>query len=160
MFCRYFRMQPVKKKKIKREIKILENLRGGPNIITLLDIVKDPVVSWISWRWCLIWKCSVLLRMTFQMRLWLKSLVFLPQVSNPSTGIWTCEQHRLQGKSFLLPAKSILPPKCKTKKKKSVRLNSTIRLFCRAAIVSNAIRLRHSVLHVRDPKGEFLQISS
>lgn len=38
-------VQPVKKKKIKREIKILENLRGGPNIITLLDIVKDPVVS-------------------------------------------------------------------------------------------------------------------
>lgn len=37
--------QPVKKKKIKREIKILENLRGGPNIITLADIVKDPVVS-------------------------------------------------------------------------------------------------------------------
>lgn len=36
--------QPVKKKKIKREIKILENLRGGPNIISLLDIVKDPVV--------------------------------------------------------------------------------------------------------------------
>lgn len=38
-------LQPVKKKKIKREIKILENLRGGPNIITLADIVKDPVVS-------------------------------------------------------------------------------------------------------------------
>ena len=37
--------QPVKKKKIKREIKILENLRGGPNIIALIDIVKDPVVS-------------------------------------------------------------------------------------------------------------------
>ena len=37
--------QPVKKKKIKREIKILENLRGGPNIISLLDVVKDPVVS-------------------------------------------------------------------------------------------------------------------
>ena len=37
--------QPVKTKKIKREIKILQNLRGGgPNIITLLDIVKDPVV--------------------------------------------------------------------------------------------------------------------
>uniref|UniRef100_A0A673L658 non-specific serine/threonine protein kinase n=1 Tax=Sinocyclocheilus rhinocerous TaxID=307959 RepID=A0A673L658_9TELE len=35
-------LKPVKKK-IKREIKILENLRGGPNIITLLDIVKDPV---------------------------------------------------------------------------------------------------------------------
>uniref|UniRef100_A0A8C5BYE5 Casein kinase II subunit alpha-like n=1 Tax=Gadus morhua TaxID=8049 RepID=A0A8C5BYE5_GADMO len=28
---------------IEREIKILENLRGGPNIISLLDIIKDPV---------------------------------------------------------------------------------------------------------------------
>ncbi|MEQ2214716.1 hypothetical protein XENOCAPTIV_017905, partial [Xenoophorus captivus] len=36
---------PVKKKKIKREIKILENLRGGTNIIRLVDTVKDPVVS-------------------------------------------------------------------------------------------------------------------
>uniref|UniRef100_A0A8C9VLN5 non-specific serine/threonine protein kinase n=1 Tax=Scleropages formosus TaxID=113540 RepID=A0A8C9VLN5_SCLFO len=36
-------LKPVKKKKIKREIKILENLRGGPNLITLIDIVKDPV---------------------------------------------------------------------------------------------------------------------
>lgn len=35
-------LKPVKKKKIKREIKILDNLRGGPNIITLLDVVKDP----------------------------------------------------------------------------------------------------------------------
>ena len=40
--------QPVKKKKIKREIKILENLRGGPNIINLQAIVKDPVVSLLS----------------------------------------------------------------------------------------------------------------
>ena len=38
-------VQPVKKKKIKREIKILENLRQGTNIIGLLAIVKDPVVS-------------------------------------------------------------------------------------------------------------------
>lgn len=36
-------LKPVKKKKIKREIKILENLRGGTNIITLLDVVKDPI---------------------------------------------------------------------------------------------------------------------
>ncbi|KAI8116918.1 Casein kinase II subunit alpha [Lucilia cuprina] len=36
-------LKPVKKKKIKREIKILENLRGGTNIITLLAVVKDPV---------------------------------------------------------------------------------------------------------------------
>ena len=28
-------LKPVKKKKIKREIKILENLRGGTNVITL-----------------------------------------------------------------------------------------------------------------------------
>lgn len=35
-------LHPVKKKKIKREIKILQNLRGGPNIIQLLDVVKDP----------------------------------------------------------------------------------------------------------------------
>ncbi|EDO41552.1 predicted protein [Nematostella vectensis] len=36
-------LKPVKKKKIKREIKILQNLRGGVNIIDLLDVVKDPV---------------------------------------------------------------------------------------------------------------------
>ena len=36
-------LKPVKKKKIKREIKILQNLCGGPNIINLLDIVRDPV---------------------------------------------------------------------------------------------------------------------
>lgn len=39
------RNKPVKKKKIKREIKILENLRGGTNIIRLVDTVKDPVVG-------------------------------------------------------------------------------------------------------------------
>ena len=38
-------LKPVKKKKIKREIKILQNLRNGPNIITLYDVVKDPIVS-------------------------------------------------------------------------------------------------------------------
>lgn len=32
-------LKPVKKKKIKREIKILQNLCGGPNIIKLLDVV-------------------------------------------------------------------------------------------------------------------------
>ena len=35
-------LKPVKKKKIKREIKILQNLAGGTNIIRLLDIVRDP----------------------------------------------------------------------------------------------------------------------
>jgi casein kinase II subunit alpha len=35
-------LKPVKKSKIKREIKILQNLQGGPNIIKLIDIVRDP----------------------------------------------------------------------------------------------------------------------
>jgi len=34
-------LKPVKKKKIKREIKILQNLCGGKNIIQLLDVVLD-----------------------------------------------------------------------------------------------------------------------
>ncbi|KAL8211070.1 hypothetical protein R6Q57_005507 [Mikania cordata] len=34
-------LKPVKKKKIKREIKILQNLYGAPNIVKLLDIVRD-----------------------------------------------------------------------------------------------------------------------
>ncbi|MBA0664011.1 hypothetical protein Goklo_004087, partial [Gossypium klotzschianum] len=34
-------LKPVKKKKIKREIKILQNLCGGPNIVKLLDVVRD-----------------------------------------------------------------------------------------------------------------------
>jgi casein kinase II subunit alpha len=36
-------LKPMKKKKIKREIKILQNLAGGPNIIALRDVVCDPV---------------------------------------------------------------------------------------------------------------------
>lgn len=38
-------LKPVKKKKIKREIKILQNLSGGPNIVSLLDVVRDNQVS-------------------------------------------------------------------------------------------------------------------
>lgn len=33
-------LKPVKKKKIRREIKILQNLADGPNIIKLLDVVR------------------------------------------------------------------------------------------------------------------------
>lgn len=36
-------LKPVKKKKIKREIKILQNLAGGPNVLSLLDVVRDPM---------------------------------------------------------------------------------------------------------------------
>jgi casein kinase II subunit alpha len=35
-------LKPVKTKKIKREIKILQNLAHGPNIIQLLDVVRAP----------------------------------------------------------------------------------------------------------------------
>lgn len=35
-------LKPVMKKKIKREIKILQNLCGGTNIVKLLDVVRDP----------------------------------------------------------------------------------------------------------------------
>lgn len=34
-------LKPVKIKKIYREVKILQNLTGGPNVIALLDIVRD-----------------------------------------------------------------------------------------------------------------------
>jgi serine/threonine protein kinase len=35
-------LKPVKEKKIKREVKILQSLEGGENIIRLLDVVRDP----------------------------------------------------------------------------------------------------------------------
>lgn len=41
-------LKPVKKKKIKREIKILQNLAGGPNIVALLDVVRDSQVTTTS----------------------------------------------------------------------------------------------------------------
>jgi casein kinase II subunit alpha len=34
-------LKPVKKSKIKREIKILQTLRGGPNVVKLYDVVRD-----------------------------------------------------------------------------------------------------------------------
>lgn len=56
-------LKPVKKKKIKREIKILQNLSGGPNIVSLLDVVRDNQVSdgsdWIGdWVPCFV-RCCV-----------------------------------------------------------------------------------------------------
>ncbi|ANZ74734.1 BA75_00584T0 [Komagataella pastoris] len=36
-------LKPIRRKKIKREVKILQNLLGGPNIISLLDTVRDSV---------------------------------------------------------------------------------------------------------------------
>lgn len=43
-------LKPVKKKKIKREIKILQNLAGGPNVVALLDVVRDSQVRSPLWR--------------------------------------------------------------------------------------------------------------
>lgn len=43
-------LKPVKKKKIKREIKILQNLAGGVNIVGLLDIVRDPIVRLLCFK--------------------------------------------------------------------------------------------------------------
>ena len=36
-------LKPIKKKKIKREVKILQSLAGGTNIVQLLDMVRDPL---------------------------------------------------------------------------------------------------------------------
>ncbi|KAI5077288.1 hypothetical protein GOP47_0007112 [Adiantum capillus-veneris] len=36
-------LKPIKKRKLKREIKVLQTLFGGTNITQLLDIVRDPV---------------------------------------------------------------------------------------------------------------------
>lgn len=38
-------LKPVKKKKISREVKILQNLQGGPNVIKLREVVRDPVTK-------------------------------------------------------------------------------------------------------------------
>ena len=36
-------MKPVRTEKIYREIKILQTLFGGPNIVKLYDVIRDPV---------------------------------------------------------------------------------------------------------------------
>lgn len=41
-------LKPVRSKKIKREVKILQNLAGGPNIIQLKDLVIEPESKTIS----------------------------------------------------------------------------------------------------------------
>ena len=41
-------LKPVKKRKIKREIHVLQRLQGGPHIIRLLDCVRDPVTRYCS----------------------------------------------------------------------------------------------------------------
>lgn len=41
-------LKPVKKSKIKREIKILKALTGHPGIIEIQDVVRDPASKTIS----------------------------------------------------------------------------------------------------------------
>jgi serine/threonine protein kinase len=45
VFADFEILKPVKKRKIQREIKILQNLQGGTNIIGLLDIIKNPLTK-------------------------------------------------------------------------------------------------------------------
>jgi casein kinase II subunit alpha len=40
-------LKPVAAKKIKREIKVLRNLTGGPNVVALLDVVRDREFHYI-----------------------------------------------------------------------------------------------------------------
>lgn len=40
-------LKPVAEKKMKREIKILRNLTGGPNIVALLDVVRDRASDYL-----------------------------------------------------------------------------------------------------------------
>lgn len=41
-------LKPVAQKKIQREVKILRNLTGGPNIVALRDVVQDPSARYSS----------------------------------------------------------------------------------------------------------------
>lgn len=41
-------LKPVAPKKIKREVKVLRNLTGGPNIVALRDVVQDPSAQYRS----------------------------------------------------------------------------------------------------------------
>ena len=41
-------LKPVAPKKVKREVKILRNLTGGPNIVALRDVVQDPSARYHS----------------------------------------------------------------------------------------------------------------
>ena len=38
-------LKPVRKNKIRREVKILELMQGGPNVVELLDVVRDPMTK-------------------------------------------------------------------------------------------------------------------
>ena len=38
-------MKPIELRKIRREIKILQAVKGGPNIIELIDVVKDDITD-------------------------------------------------------------------------------------------------------------------
>lgn len=47
-------LKPVKKSKIKREIKILKALNGHPGIIELKEVVRDPASKSISLVQCIL----------------------------------------------------------------------------------------------------------
>uniref|UniRef100_A0A914ZYA4 Casein kinase II subunit alpha n=1 Tax=Parascaris univalens TaxID=6257 RepID=A0A914ZYA4_PARUN len=61
--------------KIKREIKVLENLRQGVNIITLLDVVKDPVSRTPALVFEYVNNCRSLALTDFDVRYYLNELL-------------------------------------------------------------------------------------
>lgn len=90
-FCLF---KPVKKKKIKREVKILENLRGGTNIINLIDTVKDPVVGACGVVWVVGLPSFWL--MMHQMRFLYLSMV--PRLFAPGNFPWLPERNFVPSK--------------------------------------------------------------
>lgn len=75
---------PLDPKRYLREIKILSNLRGGPNIVELLDLIKDPVsdtfsfvMEWVEFSdWRSIYTGLSLAQIKVVMRRVLKALLF------------------------------------------------------------------------------------
>lgn len=52
-------MRPVKEQRLKREIKILRHVSGGPNIIQMLEVVRDPGGAGCDCRACHALRCGV-----------------------------------------------------------------------------------------------------
>lgn len=86
-------LKPVKKKKIKREIKILQNLSGGPNIVSLLDVVRDNQVSSDSEEDCMSDRTVLCLA---RCRVLNELLTCEALEQNTIVDLRICQQHRLQ----------------------------------------------------------------
>jgi len=79
-------LKPVKKKKIKREIKILQNLAGGPNIVALLDVVRDSQVG----------PAPLILRPYLTWEIFGLTRGYIPIEQNTIPDLRICQQHGFQ----------------------------------------------------------------